>query len=97
VRLNRDTLYSEAVFDLDAGPVEITLADPGERFLSMMVIDEDQSPLRRVRRGRAGPLAGLRRSWEFSCWRGSRAAARQQTLGFRGATVWVRQGGVSDR
>jgi hypothetical protein len=41
VRPNRDTLYSEAVFDLDAGPVEITLPDPGDRFLSMLVIDED--------------------------------------------------------
>jgi hypothetical protein len=57
VRPNRDTLYSEAVFDLDAGPVEITLPgaliclrkpaiaccvlDAGDRFLSMMVIDED--------------------------------------------------------
>jgi hypothetical protein len=41
VRGNRDTLYSEAVFDLDAGPVEITLPDGGDRFLSMMVIDED--------------------------------------------------------
>ena len=41
VRPNRDTLYSEAVFDLDAGPVEITLPDAGKRFLSLMVIDED--------------------------------------------------------
>ena len=41
VRPNRDTLYSEAVFDLDAGPVTITLPDAGERFLSMMVIDQD--------------------------------------------------------
>ena len=41
VRPNRDTLYSEAVFDLDAGPVEITLPDPGDRFLSMLVIDQD--------------------------------------------------------
>ena len=29
VRPNRDTLYSSAVFDLDAGPVTITLPDPG--------------------------------------------------------------------
>ena len=42
VRPNRDTLYSSAVFDLDAGPVTITLPDPGDRFMSMMVIDEDQ-------------------------------------------------------
>lgn len=42
VRANRDTLYSAAVFDLDAGPVTITLPDPGKRFLSMQVIDEDQ-------------------------------------------------------
>jgi hypothetical protein len=40
VRPNRDTLYSEAVFDLAAGPVEITLPDPGDRFLSMLVIEE---------------------------------------------------------
>jgi hypothetical protein len=42
VRANRDTLYSGAVFDLDAGPVTITLPDAGRRFMSMMVIDEDQ-------------------------------------------------------
>lgn len=41
VRPNRDTLYSHAVFDLDAGPVEITLPDPGERFVSMIIIDQD--------------------------------------------------------
>jgi hypothetical protein len=42
IRLNRDTLYSAAVFDLDAGPVTITLPDAGDRFMSMQVIDEDQ-------------------------------------------------------
>lgn len=41
IRLNRDTLYSSAVFDLDAGPVTITLPDAGKRFMSMQVIDED--------------------------------------------------------
>ena len=41
VRANRDTLYSEAVFDLDAGPVTITLPDAGKRFMSMMVVNED--------------------------------------------------------
>jgi hypothetical protein len=41
VRPNRDTLYSEAVFDLDAGPVELTLPDAGDRYLSVLVIDED--------------------------------------------------------
>ncbi|WP_413991102.1 DUF1254 domain-containing protein [Labrys okinawensis] len=41
IRLNRDTLYSSAVFDLDAGPVTITLPDPGKRFMSMQVISED--------------------------------------------------------
>ena len=40
--MNRDTLYSAAVFDLDAGPVTITLPDAGKRFMSMQVIDEDQ-------------------------------------------------------
>lgn len=42
VRGNRDTLYSIAVFDLDAGPVTITLPDAGKRFMSLQVIDEDQ-------------------------------------------------------
>jgi hypothetical protein len=41
IRLNRDTLYSSAAFDLDAGPVTITLPDPGKRFMSMQVISED--------------------------------------------------------
>lgn len=41
IRLNRDTLYSQAVFDLDAGPVTITLPDAGKRFMAMQMIDED--------------------------------------------------------
>ena len=40
-RGNRDTLYSSAVLDLDAGPVTITLPKAGKRFLSMTVLDED--------------------------------------------------------
>ncbi|MER9874573.1 DUF1214 domain-containing protein [Mesorhizobium sp. M0195] len=39
---NRDTLYSAAVFDLDAGPVTINLPVSGQRFMSLIVIDEDQ-------------------------------------------------------
>jgi hypothetical protein len=42
IRPNRDTLYSGAVFDLDAGPVTVTLPDAGKRFRSMQVINEDQ-------------------------------------------------------
>ncbi|HEX3346920.1 MAG TPA: DUF1254 domain-containing protein, partial [Acetobacteraceae bacterium] len=41
IRMNRDTLYSAAVFDLDAGSVTITLPETGKRFMSMQVIDED--------------------------------------------------------
>jgi hypothetical protein len=41
IRLNRDTLYSSGVFDLDAGPVTITLPDAGKRFMSLLVINED--------------------------------------------------------
>ena len=41
VRPNRDTLYSLSIFDLDAGPVTITLPDAGLRFMSLQVIDED--------------------------------------------------------
>jgi len=42
IRLNRDTLYSAAIFDLDAGPVTITLPDAGKRFMSLQIINEDQ-------------------------------------------------------
>ncbi|MFZ3333396.1 MAG: DUF1214 domain-containing protein [Candidatus Acidiferrales bacterium] len=35
-RGNRDTLYSLAVFDLDAGPVMITLPDAGTRFKTLV-------------------------------------------------------------
>jgi hypothetical protein len=41
VRTNRDTYYSSAVVDLQAGPVTLTLPDPGGRFMSLLAIDED--------------------------------------------------------
>jgi len=41
VAMNRDTLYSGGVFDLDASPVTITLPDTGKRFMSLLVITED--------------------------------------------------------
>ena len=40
VRPNQDTLYSIGVFDLTY-PVEIILPDPGDRYMSMQVINED--------------------------------------------------------
>ena len=40
IRMNRDTLYSSAVFDLDAGPVTIALPDAGKRYVSMHVISQ---------------------------------------------------------
>lgn len=42
IRMNRDTLYSAGVFDLDAGPVTITLPDSGSRFMSLQIFNEDQ-------------------------------------------------------
>ncbi len=45
IRMNRDTLYSAAVFDLGAGPVTITLPHAGKRFMSMQVINEDEYTL----------------------------------------------------
>jgi len=41
IRLNRDTMYSSALFDLAAGLVTITLPDAGKRFRSMQVISQD--------------------------------------------------------
>jgi hypothetical protein len=42
IRGNRDTVYSAAVFDLDAGPVTVTLPNADNRFMSLIVIDQDQ-------------------------------------------------------
>ena len=42
VRPNRDTLYSFAILDLDAGPATVTLPDAGQRFMGMQVVNEDQ-------------------------------------------------------
>src|ERR1700752_376070 len=41
IRLNRDTLYSSALYDLDAGPVTVTLPDAGQRFMSLMAGSQD--------------------------------------------------------
>ena len=41
VRMNRDTIYSFAIFDLTT-PVTIIKSDTGKRFQSMQVINEDQ-------------------------------------------------------
>src|SRR4029079_18312800 len=42
IRMNRDTLYSMGIFDLDAGPVTVTMPNPGQRFMSLQIIDEDE-------------------------------------------------------
>jgi hypothetical protein len=42
VRPNRDTLYSFAIVDLDAGPVTITLPEASRRFMGMQVVNQDQ-------------------------------------------------------
>lgn len=41
VRMNRDTIYSSGVFDLEAAPVTISLPNTGKRFMSMQVISGD--------------------------------------------------------
>jgi len=41
-RPNRDTLYSFAILDLDAGPATVTLPDAGKRYMAMQVVNEDQ-------------------------------------------------------
>ncbi len=41
IRMNRDTLYSSAIFDLDAGPVTITLPNSGKRLMSLEIISEE--------------------------------------------------------
>lgn len=41
IRSNRDTLYSTALLDLNAGPATITLPDAGKRFMSVQVVNQD--------------------------------------------------------
>ncbi|MFK4874588.1 DUF1214 domain-containing protein [Novosphingobium sp. ZW T3_23] len=41
IRMNRDTVYSRAVFDLDAGALTIALPEASGRFMSILAIDED--------------------------------------------------------
>lgn len=41
IRMNRDTLYSTAIVDLDAGPATVILPDADKRFMSMQVINQD--------------------------------------------------------
>ena len=67
IRLNRDTLYSFGVFDLDGWPVTVTLPDAGKRFMSMQVIDEDHYvPYVVYDRGRT--RSRRRRSARVTCW-----------------------------
>ncbi|MDQ2677805.1 MAG: DUF1214 domain-containing protein [Actinomycetota bacterium] len=40
IRMNRDTLYSFAVVDL-SGPAAVTLPDAGDRYLSVMIVNQD--------------------------------------------------------
>src|SRR5262249_37546118 len=54
IRLNRDTLYTSGVFDLDAGPVTITLPDAGKRFMSLQAVSEDH-----YTENRYGPKADI--------------------------------------
>ncbi len=41
IRMNRDTLYSFALVDISKGAT-LTLPDPGKRYMSMMVVNEDE-------------------------------------------------------
>lgn len=40
IRMNRDTLYSSAIVDISEGAT-LTLPDPGKRYMSVMVVNED--------------------------------------------------------
>ncbi|WP_237067411.1 DUF1214 domain-containing protein [Microbulbifer guangxiensis] len=40
IRMNRDTIYSAAVVDISKGAT-LTVPDPGDRYMSIMVVNED--------------------------------------------------------
>jgi hypothetical protein len=57
-------IYSAAVFDLDAGPVTITLPVAGNRFMSMQVINEDECSLPAISTRPASTRSpGVSRQW----------------------------------
>jgi len=56
IRMNRDTLYSSAVVDLDAAPATVTLPDAGGRFMAMQVINEDHYTVTVVYKAGAHPF-----------------------------------------
>lgn len=58
IRMNRDTRYSFAVLDISSGAT-LTLPDAGERYLSVMVVNEDHYVNRVLHE--AGPHAEGRR------------------------------------
>jgi hypothetical protein len=42
IRMNRDTMYSYAVVDLDAGPVTVTMPEVGDgRYVALQVVNQD--------------------------------------------------------
>ncbi|MFC1762356.1 DUF1214 domain-containing protein [Planctomycetota bacterium] len=43
IRGNRDTLYSQGIFDLRSSPLTITLPETGGRYQSLMVVNQDHS------------------------------------------------------
>lgn len=45
IRMNRDTLYSYGVFDLDASPVTVIMPDAGKRYMAIQVVNEDHYAL----------------------------------------------------
>lgn len=41
VRMNRDTLYSNGVYDLDAAALTVTLPNSGKRYMALQVVSQD--------------------------------------------------------
>src|SRR5712671_1996047 len=65
-RPNRDTLYSFAIADLNAGPVMITLPDAGKRYMGLQAVNQDQyTPGHLLRGGHSHPDSGD--DWHTLC------------------------------
>ena len=77
VRMNRDTLYSSGVFDLDAAPVTITLPDPGKRFMSLMVLSEDHYAIAVVYPRAGSPTPRTKSARTTLCSPSARSPIRQ--------------------
>lgn len=74
--MNRDTLYSSGIFDRDASPVTVALADAGKRFIAMQVVNEDHYTFTVVYQGGAHTFTRERVGTRYVAFLAGRSSTR---------------------